>query len=154
MSASAESLSGSHESRNTWLGTIVGLCLLGIAFLWFPLSRINSYDAINYNEGWNAYRQQMAAQGSMLYALPPDFAATNYPPLSFHLIGPLGSLSGDVTAAGRWVALFSLAAIAVLVALLTRHVSGLWRLGVYAAILFVIWLTALAPDRIGMNDPH
>jgi hypothetical protein len=143
-----------NGSRNVWLGAILYLSALAAAFLWFPISRIGTYNSINYNEGWNTYRQQMAAQGSMLYALPPDYAATNYPPLSFHLVGLLGKLTGDVTIAGRWLSLISLAAIAVLIALLTLRASGIGRLGVYAAILFVTWLTVMLPDRVGMNDPH
>src|SRR5205085_2713764 len=105
MTASTEAVSPAGHARGIWTGAILGLAALAIAYLWFPLLRITSYLEISYNEGWNSYRQQMAAQGLMLYALPPDYAATNYPPLSFHAIGWLGKLTGDMTATGRWVSL-------------------------------------------------
>jgi hypothetical protein len=154
MTASAGMESQPDGSRGIWIGAIVCLVVLALFFLWFPLSRIDTFQQVNYNEGWNSYRQQMASRGLLLYALPPDLAVTNYPPLSFHLIGFLGKLTGDMTAAGRWVALLSLISIALLVALLVRLASAPWRLGIYASILFLTWLAVLSPDRIGMNDPH
>src|SRR5438105_964734 len=140
MTGSAEAVRIPHGRRVVWFATILCLGVLAGAYLRFPLARTASYLEVNYNEGWNSYRQQMAAEGTMLYALPPEYATTNYPPLSFHLVGFLGKLTGDMTAAGRWVSLASLLAVAVLIAALTQLWSGHWHLGAYAAILFVIWL--------------
>jgi hypothetical protein len=154
MTGSAEAVETRATGRVTWIVAVLCLCSLAAVFLWYPMARITSYVEVNYNEGWNSYRQQMAAQGIMLYALPPDYAATNYPPLSFHMVGFLGKLTGDMTAAGRWVSVASLLAIALLIAAITRQVSGRWRLGAYAGVLFVIWLAAVLESRVGMNDPQ
>src|SRR4051812_40925494 len=108
MTAAPEPVSPPRELRRIWIGAIVCQVVLALAFLWFPVLRLSAFQEVNYNEGWNSYRQQLSAQGLLLYALPPDYAVTNYPPLSFHVIGLLGKLTGDVNAAGRWVALVSL----------------------------------------------
>ncbi len=137
-----------------WFAALVLLSVLAIAALWFPLQRISQSADINYNEGWNSYRADMAAHGDPLYAAPPRFTVTNYPPLSFHFLGFLGKFSGDFTAAGRWTALVSLAFLAFAMAALVRQFTGRWRLGIYAALLFVLGLAVFVPDRIGMNDPQ
>jgi hypothetical protein len=137
-----------------WWIALAGLTLLAYLLLWWPVDRLSAQMEVNYNEGWNAYNQQRAAAGTPLYGQAPLYYYTNYPPLSFHLIGLAGKLTGDFNAAGRWVSLLSLLAIAAL--------SGLtvWRLterklpAVYTALAFTILVTALRPDRIGMNDPH
>ena len=47
----------------------------------------------NYNEGWNAYRETMAAEGVPPYGQAPKFTVTNYPPFLF--------ISSDCWAASR-----------------------------------------------------
>jgi hypothetical protein len=37
---------------------------------------------------------------------------------------------------------------------LVRQFAGQWRLGIYAALLFVLGLAVFVPDRIGMSDPQ
>ena len=126
---------------------------MALTALWYPVQRISQYADINYNEGWNTYRADMAARGDPLYGLPPRFTATNYPPLSFHLVGFLGRFLG-YTVAGRWIALASFAFLAIAVAALVRQFTGRWRLGVYAGLLFAVGLAVFLPDRIAMNDPQ
>jgi hypothetical protein len=136
---------------------LVALILLGIAaaeLYRYPLHRISRSADVSYNEGWNAYRAEKAAYGDPLYGQPPKFTLTNYPPLSFHLIGFLGKFTGGVTVAGRNVSLASLASLAILITVLVRRFTGQWRLGVYAALLFGMGLAVFLPDRIGMNDPQ
>jgi hypothetical protein len=141
-------------NRVIWLAVLSFLGLLTLVALWYPVQRISQSADINYNEGWNTYRADMAAHGDPLYALPPQFAVTNYPPLSFHFLGFLGKRAGGFTAAGRWTALASLAFLAILMAALVRQFAGQWRLGIYAALLFILGLAVFVPDRIGMNDPQ
>jgi Dolichyl-phosphate-mannose-protein mannosyltransferase len=140
--------------RKTWLCmlTLLGLCTFALVCV--PLFRITANVSLNYNEGWNTYRQHMAAEGSPLYAAPPTFFITNYPPLSFHLVGFLSQLTGDVTATGRTVALISLVVTCLLVTAISRHLTASWPISVYAALCFFIWLGTFTPDRLAMNDPQ
>ena len=121
---------------------------------WYPVIRSFSHVYINYNEGWNAYRAAWAMNGVPLYGEQSPYQLTNYPPISFYVVGWLGRLNGDVIQAGRLLSLASLLAIAVLIAMIAQRFAGFWRLGWYAAICFVLWLAKMQPDRIGMNDPH
>jgi len=133
------------------------LLFLGVGALvsiWYPVQRISQLADINYNEGWNAYRADMAAHAQPLYSLPPKFTVTNYPPLSFHLLGFLGKFMGGYLAAGRWIALGSMAFLAFALGALVRQFTRQWRLGVYAALLFTMGLAVFVPDRIAIDDPQ
>jgi hypothetical protein len=141
-------------SAAPWWIALACLALLAYMLLWWPVNRVPAHMEINYNEGWNAYNQQRAANGEALYGKAPLYFYTNYPPLSFHLIGLLGKLTGDLTLTGRWVSLVSFFAVAALLGLTVRRLTGLKRAGAYAALCFAILVAALRPDRIGMNDPH
>jgi len=125
-----------------------------LASVWYPVQRISQRADINYNEGWNTYRAHMAAHAEPLYRLPPKYTVTNYPPLSFHLLGFLGSFMGGYTAAGRWIALGSMAFLAFAVGALVRQFTRQLRLGVYAALLFTMGLAVFVPDRIAIDDPQ
>jgi hypothetical protein len=131
-------------------------CLAVLAYLlvWWPIERVPAHIEVNYNEGWNAYNQQRAAQGEALYGKPPLYYYTNYPPLSFHLVGPFGKWTGDLNLAGRWFSLLSFFGIALLSGLTVVRLTGWKRAGAYTALSFAILVAALRPDRIGMNDPH
>jgi hypothetical protein len=136
-----------------WIAFSV-LSLLAIVLLWLPVLKIQGHCQISYPEGWNAYLEQRAADGIPLYGAPPAYFCAFYPPLSFHLIGWLGTLMHSVTLAGRLVALLSLATVALLLAAMAQRLTGSWRYGAYAALCIVIWIAVYKPDRIGMNDPH
>ncbi len=140
--------------RIVWLALLLLLGMCALAALWYPVLRISQYSDINYNEGWNTYRAQMAALGEPLYGQPPRFTVTNYPLLSFHVLGLLGRWVGGFTAAGRWLALASLVLLALAVAALVQQFTRQWRLAVYAAVLCVMGLAVFSPDRVGMNDPQ
>jgi hypothetical protein len=145
---------GARSIHFVWLPAILLMALITLAAFWYPVQRISQYADINYNEGWNTYRADMAARGNPLYGLPPRFTVTNYPPLSFHFLGFLGKFMGGFTSAGRWIALASLVFLAIAVAALVQQYTGHWRLGVYAALLFGMGLAVFMPDRVGMNDPQ
>lgn len=132
-------------------GVLAGMAA---AALWWPLARIPAHFAVNYNEGWNSYLQTKAATGVPIYGQPPEYIYANYPPLSFHLVGLVGRLTGDVVMAGRWISALSFFAIALLVALTVRRLTGASRCGIYAALAFMVFLGVFEPEYIGMNDPH
>jgi len=147
---------GSHSfsPAAVWFVAFLMVACLAVAALWYPVQRISQFADINYNEGWNVYKADMTARGVPLYAVPPGFTATDYPPLSFHLIGFLGKFMGGFLAAGRWIALGSLAGLAVLLALLTREFTGRWRHGIFGALLFAGALAVFLPNRVAMDDPQ
>jgi len=144
-------------ARSTWLSTAV-LCLMTatlLALFWFPVRRIFANVEVNYNEGWNAYRAAMVASGIPLYGAPPQGFGTGtaYPPLSFHLIGLLGTAS-TFTTIGRWVSLISLIGAGVFVSLIVRRAGGSRQTAVFSFLLYEIGIALLRPDRIGMFDPQ
>lgn len=140
-----------------WLAPAVLGCmtLTLLALFVFPVRRIFADVEVTYNEGWNAYKQAMAAHAIPLYGAPrAQFTgSTGYPPLSFHLIGWLGRM-GSFTAAGRWVSLISLIVAGVFVALIVRRESGSPWASLFSFLLYEIGVVILLPNRVGMNDPQ
>jgi len=126
-----------------------------LALFWFPVRRTFANVEVNYNEGWNAYRATWVANRIPLYGTPPQSFGTGtaYPPLSFHLIGWLGSPNTFVTI-GRWISLLSLMVAGMLVALIVRRGGGSLQAAVFSFFLYEIGIALLLPNRIGMNDPQ
>ena len=143
-----------HDSRMLWIVVLLLLGLCAACLAWLPLLRIDSPASINYNEGWNAYRQSMASQGRPLYGSPPGLWVTNYPPLSFHIIGWLGASIGNMVLAGRLVAFAGLAGTAALAGATVRAASGSMRGGVYAGLCLFVWIATSTPERRAANDPE
>src|SRR2546423_8243173 len=71
---------------------IWSIAVLAALFLVWPVWRAFFPMEIWGNEGWNAYHADQAIRGSGLYPTPDGFVASNYPPLSYYLIGWLGRL--------------------------------------------------------------
>lgn len=152
-------ITGSHGNdargfATIWAAALLILVVASIALLWFPVWRIGSVVAFNYNEGWNAYRDRMAAEGVALYGAPPGLWVTNYPFLSFHIVGLFGRLLGTMVLAGRLVALGALVAICGLVAGIVRRITGAWPAGVFAGLGFFLWVATFTPNRIAVDDPE
>jgi len=146
-----------QTTLDTWLSAAV-ICLMTatmLALFWFPLRRTFANVEVNYNEGWNAYRAAMVASGIPLYGSPPQGfgTATAYPPLSFHLIGLLGT-DKTFLLIGRLVSLISLLTTGVFVALIVRRGGASWQIAVFSFLLYEIAIALLRPNRIGMYDPQ
>ncbi len=137
-----------------WRIAFVLLSVLASLVLWFPLARVPAQYSSNYNEGFNTQLAHMAMSGTRLYGAPPQFVYTTYPPLSFYLIGALGTIVGNINAVGRWISLASLFGVVALLAMIVRKLTGQRRYAVYAGLCFLIWIAAYKPDRVGMNDPQ
>lgn len=137
-----------------WLVLLVGLGVVAAALLAYPVSHLGSPVSFNYSEGWNSYWDAVAGSGRALYAAVPDLTIVNYPPLSFHLIGWFGRVLGDVTLAGRIVALLCLGWSALNIATAVHTLTASWRGGAFAALCFLLWVALLTPSRIATNDPH
>jgi len=141
----------------SWLKSAVlaFMLVLVVALLRFPLRRIGAEAEINYNEGWNAYKQAMVQHGVPLYGARPDpiTGPTTYPPVSFHLIAWLAH-HGDPVRTGRWVSLFALLAAAVFVGLVVRELGADGVVAAFSALLYILGIALFLPDRLGMNDPQ
>lgn len=109
---------------------------------------------IVFNDGWNAYRASSASAGVPLYMARPAHTAVDYPPLSFHLVGALSRLTGDVNLAGRWLSLLSLVWVVVCSAGVARKISGDRLTGLLAGLLCAAWFLLFAPTYVGANDPQ
>jgi len=128
------------------------ICLL--AFVRTSLTIVR-HIPLNWNEGWNAYHTADIAAGRPLY---PDPATalffTNYPPLSFYVIAPLGRALGDHMLAGRLVAFASLVAWLVLVAMIARRLRCSWTSAAFGSLVLAAGLFVFSDFYVGVNDPQ
>lgn len=138
----------------SWAVTFAVLSILCLAVDWGPISRISVHYSIGYNEGNAAYFTRQAINGPPIYAASPRYVFTDYPPLSYHLVGNLARLTGDYNSTGRWISVLAYLLIGVFAGMTVRQLNGSTRCGVYAALCWLIWLAAQDPSRIGYNDPH
>lgn len=148
------SAAGPARARDPWTvpAILLGLvaCLSGL-----PLCiRCFLPAEIDYNEGWNAFRQVSAAVPGALYGRMPDLAITNYPPLSFHIVGALAALGADPVLAGRILSLLAIAVIGVVLARVARRLAGSGALAACAMLGWVVGLEFWTPERIGVDDPQ
>ena len=137
-----------------WTGLMAGLAVLLAGTVWPFLLRTTAAFQIDYNEGWNVVRAGMAAHLVPLYGAPPVGEITNYPPLSFHLVGLLSRFLPDATLIGRLLSLASLLVVCLALRLIARQLTASPRAGSCAALLFVIFLEGWMPGRIGTDDPQ
>ena len=89
--------------------------------------------------------------GRPLYADASGFFFTNYPPVSFYLIAAIGRLVGDQMLGGRIVALLSLVAWTMLLALSARRLCCSWAESSFAALLFAVQLGVFSGFYVGVN---
>src|SRR5580692_12412115 len=128
-----------EKPARLWTAVILLMGLCAIATAWFPLLSITTLPSENYNEGWNAYRQWMTVEGQPLYGSHPALWTTNYPFLSFHIIGLLGASKGHMVLAGRIVCFASLIATSVLVGGIVRGATGSRAGALYAGLCLFAW---------------
>ncbi len=105
------------------------------------------------NEGWNAYHALHAMSGGALYPASDTFLYNNYPPLSYYIVGALGSLIGDNIVAGRIFSLISTFAMAYGIFLSARRMNADTASAVFASLLFIAGLLVFT-DYVGMDDPQ
>src|SRR5512133_2367117 len=126
-------------SRNRgWLLVWVIVMIVAVVLLYmYPVMRLGFIYQINYSEGWNAYHQREAIEGQPLYteAVTDPFTPVNSPPLSFYLIGLIGSILGSHLMAGRIISLLSLIGIAILIPLILHSRGVRWKAGIFAGLV-------------------
>src|ERR1700733_9843008 len=143
-----------EKPTRLWTAAILLMGLGVIATSWFPLLSITALPSVSYNEGWNAYRQWMTVEGQPLYGSNPALWTTNYPFLSFHIIGLLGAAKGNMVLAGRIVCFASLIATSVLVGGIVRGATGSRAGALYAGLCLFAWLASFNGAGRALNDPE
>jgi len=130
-----------------------GLLAVGCAVgLMRVLSSLGLQIPLDPNEGWNAYHAAAALAGNP-YPPANSFLINNYPPLSFYVVGLLGSSIGDHVLAGRCVSLAAVVGICLFIAIAMRRMTASWCAAIFAALLFATTLL-LTSDYVGMDDPQ
>ncbi len=109
---------------------------------------------VDNNEGWNAYHALLALSGGVLYPPADSLISTNYPPLSFFIVGFAGKLIGDNIIAGRLISIVSLLAVSINVFWLTRLLGGARFFAAFSSLLFLLYIGANAAVYVAMNDPQ
>jgi hypothetical protein len=128
------------------------ICLLAFVRASLVLAR---HIPLNWNEGWNAYHTADIAAGRPLYPDPATATFfTNYPPLSFYVIAPIGQALGDHMIAGRLVAFVSLLVWIVLVAIAARRLRCSWASAAFGALVLAAGLFVFSDFYVGVNDPQ
>ena len=125
-------------------------CLMG---LWRVVAILPLHVPLDPNEGWNAYHAAAAMAGHGLYPGPASFLTNNYPPLSFYIVGALGSAIGDNIIAGRIIALLSFFVVLAGIAAVARRACCTRFEAAFAALFFAAFLL-LFSDYVGMDDPQ
>ena len=113
------------------LVTIAALAMLS------PTYRAFFKVVINYNEGWNALFGSAAIHTGTPYPRPEQLITNNYPPLSFYLIGYLGSLLGDLILAGRLISLLSIFLLGLFTGQLIKRLGGKSRDALVGGAFFI-----------------
>jgi hypothetical protein len=137
-----------------WSAAITIMSFCAIATAWFPLLHIKALPSNNYNEGWNAYRQWMTVVGQPLYGSRPTLWTTNYPFLSFHIIGLLGGVKGSMVLMGRIVCFVALIATSVLGGVIVRLVTGSRPGALYAGLCLFASFASFYDAARASNEPE
>ncbi len=124
--------------------------LFCLPLLWRALAPVQ----LDSDEGWNVMRAMMAEHDLPLYNTAPGLDATNYPFLSFHLLGCLAALGVDPLFAGRSVAVLSLLALGGAAGALVRLFTTHHYAAQFTAMLFLLWLAIWMPNRVAIDDPQ
>lgn len=145
--------------RSTWERHLASMVLIGIALaivigIAEPVLHLTDPIARNYNEGWNAFHAQAAMEGGELYPGPGTMVFNNYPPLSFYVVGIVGTALGDHIVAGRLVSLVSLLIVTALVGWIAAMLARSRSAGIFAGLLAMGTFAAWFPHYVAMNDPQ
>jgi hypothetical protein len=138
------------------LGAVSLLLLLLFPFLAFDILRIRYAAPIDSNEGWNAIHAGRVFAGEPLYTplIGLPLIPVNYPPLSFFIIGAIGSLTGSPLLTGRVVSLVSLLVVAGLIHGMVIKAGSRTAAALLGALVWVALMVQTASSYVGMYDPQ
>lgn len=132
---------------------VAALVLRSAVRIWRVLRVIGLKIPLDPDEGWNAYHATAAMMSGSPYPAASSFMSNNYPPLSFYLVGGLGSALGDHILAGRIISFGSFVAVAAGIAFLARRFGSTLSEALFGALFFTGFLL-LFSDYVGMDDPQ
>ena len=146
----------SRNLADSFSGILFKLVLMALAFAAASLLlrntlAIGAHIPLNPQEGWNAYLARAAATGAPLYA--QGLMINNYPPLSFYVVGALGSITGDAIVAGRLVSLISFFALTGGIIVILRERGADVLSALFASLFFAVGLLT-ASDYVAMDEPQ
>jgi Dolichyl-phosphate-mannose-protein mannosyltransferase len=133
---------------------LAGMMIGILALIAAPVHRLFLHVPGDSNEGWNAYHAVLALSRGVLYPPMDSLITTNYPPLSFYIVGAIGRLMGDDIIAGRLISLVSMLLVTVNVFRLTRLLGSGVFFAAFSAILFLLYVAIHASWYVAMNDPQ
>lgn len=135
---------------------VAAWALIGLAALLavYPVLRVFAEVQVSYNEGWNLYWQMRAAEGLPIYSGHPAAMFCNYPPLSFLIVGSLGSLGIDMMLAARLLSLASLLFAAWSCGFVVRKFGGDLNDALLAAAALLLPFLVFYGPYVGSNDPQ
>jgi hypothetical protein len=108
----------------------------------------------NYNEGWNAYFADRAVHGGELYPNPGEMITNNYFPVSFYLVGWVGTILGDTVLAGRLVGFLSFLCVLITLYQIVSENAKSRLYGLYSALFASFMFSTFPGERIFLNDPQ
>ena len=143
------------SAYSCWIrGLFILLCILaGWSFIW-PVYRAFLNIEIDCNEGWNAYFADAAMGRMPLYPHADQLLTNNYPPLSYFIVGALGTLIGDPILAGRLLSLVAIIGIAGAIIVAVRRLGGNREGALIGAVFFVGTISRFYVRYAGMDDPQ
>jgi hypothetical protein len=141
------------ERKVAWIGIGV-MGVMSLLYLLVPTLRLQMQDSLLPNEGWNAQQSVQALSGGVLYPTNDSFWFNNYPPLSFYIVGLIGSGIGDYILAGRLISLVAILTIAANIALTVRNLGGTLLFGVLAGVFFIGTLAKSYVNYVGVDEPQ
>jgi hypothetical protein len=148
-----------HQSNRIALnpGSVLLIVFCIAIVLWsaaYPFGRVFLLTPFDYNEGWNVFNAQKAAEHKLLYPAGATWSFVNYPALSFHLVAALGRFTKGFLFAGRLLSLAGLCLSGILSGMIVWQATRR-KMAAYLTWLFVIAMFC-ANDTyyVGMDDPQ
>jgi hypothetical protein len=135
---------------------IAMLAFLSLLIIWLVQPVLFLFVLIpkGYDEGWNAFVAMRAMGELPLYPEDQTLHTNNYPPISFYVVGALGSMVGDNIFAGRIISLISFFIIAGQIIVVLRLLGCGWSVATFAGLIFVGAFMGFYDPYIGLNDPQ
>jgi hypothetical protein len=140
-----------HLSDILFKLVLMALAFAAASLLLRDALAIAAHVPLDPDEGWNAYLARAAVTGSPLY--PQNLMINNYPPLSFYIVGALGTITGDPIVAGRLLSLIAFFAVAGAITVILREMGAGVLASLFASLFFAAAIL-VASDYVAMDDPQ
>ncbi|MGZ4174229.1 MAG: hypothetical protein ACXVQR_07105, partial [Solirubrobacteraceae bacterium] len=145
-SARVRKIAQAKPNAVSWCVHTIVLTASGVGAYWAMFSQFRSYD----DEGYHLWALQLFASGHTLY----DSVFSYYGPFHYELWGGLSALTGITFSpnAGRFVSLALWLGISLLLALITRRLTGRLSLSLIVQLLSFSVLTPIRDEPMYPGD--